>query len=229
MANIFHITTRDAWEHALREGSYTAPSLDAEGFIHCSHAHQYGRVARARFRGQPNLVLLEIDPARVGPEIKHENTEGGTELFPHIYGPLNPDAVTRVHPFDPDAQVEKHLAFVYGTLRRGGVRAMPGLFPGAAFVGRGSVRGRLYDLGEHPGLLLDESGTEVVGEVYEVDEETLKRLDAIEATSYYWRERVEVTLEGRGAECWVYVYDPEAYPSSVLIESGDWIEYAKAK
>lgn len=103
MANIFHITTRDAWERALAAGTYTTPTLDAEGFIHCSHPHQLARVARERFRGQQNLVLLEIDPARVGPEIKHENTEGGTELFPHIYGPLDRDAVTRALPFDPDA------------------------------------------------------------------------------------------------------------------------------
>lgn len=123
----------------------------------------------------------------------------------------------------------KHFVFVYGTLRRGGVRAMPELFPGAGFVGRGGVRGRLYDLGEHPGLLLDESGPPVVGEVYEVDEETLGRLDGIEATSYYWRKRVEVALEGRVTECWVYVYDPAFYPSRALIDSGDWIEYAKAK
>lgn len=123
----------------------------------------------------------------------------------------------------------KHLVFVYGTLRRGGVRAMPGLFPGARFVGGGGVRGSLYDLGEFPGLLLEESGPPVVGEVYEVDEEVLDRLDEIEATSFYRRERVEVSLGGRRAECWVYVYDPALYPGGALITSGDWIEHARAK
>jgi uncharacterized protein (DUF952 family) len=103
MTNILHITTRAAWESALSAGAYTTPTLESEGFIHCSEPRQVARVANARFRGRQGLVLLEIDPARVGPVIKHENTEGGAELFPHIYGPLNLDAVTRLLPFEPDA------------------------------------------------------------------------------------------------------------------------------
>lgn len=103
MATILHITTPAAWERALSAGAYTTPTLASEGFIHCSEPRQVARVANARFRGRTGLVLLEIDPARVGNEIKYENLEGGAELFPHIYGPLNLDAVTRVLPFEPDA------------------------------------------------------------------------------------------------------------------------------
>lgn len=125
--------------------------------------------------------------------------------------------------------MSKHLVFVYGTLRRGGVRAMPGLFPGARFVGGGSVRGSLYDLGEFPGLLLEGSGPAVTGEVYEVDDDVLDKLDEIEASSFYRRERVEVSLGDERRACWVYVYDPELYPGGVLITSGDWIEHAKTR
>jgi gamma-glutamylcyclotransferase (GGCT)/AIG2-like uncharacterized protein YtfP len=125
--------------------------------------------------------------------------------------------------------MNKHLVFVYGTLRRGGVRAMPDLFPGSKFIGDASVRGSLYDMGEYPGLLLDESDTPVVGEVYEVDDETLSKLDDIEASAYYLRRRVEVSVGGQSMTCWVYVYDPEYYPRPVLIASGDWIEYERAK
>jgi gamma-glutamylcyclotransferase (GGCT)/AIG2-like uncharacterized protein YtfP len=121
----------------------------------------------------------------------------------------------------------EHLVFVYGTLRRGGVRAMPDLFPAARFVGPGTVKGSLYDLGEYPGLSLDESGSTVTGEVYEVDDEILRQLDEIEATTFYSRRQVEVSLERRGAACWVYVYDADSYPSRTLIASGDWIEYAR--
>ena len=103
MSTILHITTRDAWEQALSAGAYTTPTLASEGFIHCSEPRQVARVANERFRGRQGLILLEIDPARVGAVVKHENTEGGAELFPHIYGPLNLDAVTRVVPFEPDA------------------------------------------------------------------------------------------------------------------------------
>src|SRR5215217_1200295 len=90
----------------------------------------------------------------------------------------------------------KHLVFVYGTLRRGGVRAMPELFPGSKFVGVASVGGRLYDFGSYPGLTLGESGSPVAGEVYEVSEEVLKKLDDIEAPAFYSRREVEVSLGG---------------------------------
>lgn len=98
---LLHITTRAAWEEALAAGAYTTPTLASEGFIHCSEPRQVARVANERFRGRKGLVLLLIDPARVGPEVRYENTEGGEELFPHIYGPLNTDAVARVLPFEP--------------------------------------------------------------------------------------------------------------------------------
>ena len=119
--------------------------------------------------------------------------------------------------------------FVYGTLRRGGVRSMPELFPGAEFVGRASVCGRLYDFGEYPGLVSDDAGSTVAGEVYEVGEELLKRLDEIEAPAYYSRREVEVSLGGGSVACWVYEPELSLYPRRALIASGDWIEYAKTK
>lgn len=125
--------------------------------------------------------------------------------------------------------MSKHLVFVYGTLRRGGVRALPELFPDSELVGGASVGGSLYDFGAYPGLLLGESGSPVAGEVYEVSEETLKRLDDIEAPAHYSRREVEVSLGGRGVACWVYEPDLSLYPSRTRITSGDWIEYAKTK
>lgn len=123
----------------------------------------------------------------------------------------------------------KHLVFVYGTLRRGGVRAMPELFPGSEFVGRASVRGSLYDFGEYPGLLLGGAGSPVAGEVYEVGEDVLKQLDDIEAPAHYSRREVEVSLGGAGVRCWVYEPDLSLYPSRTPIPSGDWMEYAGSK
>ncbi|HVF42025.1 MAG TPA: gamma-glutamylcyclotransferase family protein [Pyrinomonadaceae bacterium] len=125
--------------------------------------------------------------------------------------------------------MSKHLVFVYGTLRRGGVRAMPGLFPGSEFVGVAGVRGSLYDFGEYPGLVLDGAGSPVAGEVYEVGEDVLKELDDIEAPAHYSRREVEVSLGGEGVRCWVYEPDLSLYPRRELIASGDWIEYAGTK
>lgn len=125
--------------------------------------------------------------------------------------------------------MDRHLVFVYGTLRCGGARAMPELFPDSKLVGVASVRGGLYDFGAYPGLTLGESGSHVTGEVYEVGEETLKQLDDIEAPAFYSRREVEVSLGGRSVACWVYEPDLTLYPRRTLITSGDWIEYAKTK
>lgn len=103
MAIIFHITTREAWERARPAGTYRPEAFAADGFIHCSTPGQVVRVADARFRGQGGLVLLAIDSERVGPEIVYENLEGGAELFPHIYGGLNAEAVAEVLEFEPGA------------------------------------------------------------------------------------------------------------------------------
>ena len=103
MTTIFHITRRDEWERARREGVYRTESLASEGFIHCSRSDQVIRTADRLFRGQTGLVLLEIDARRVKAEIRYENCEGGQEAFSHIYGALNLDSVVRVSAFEPGA------------------------------------------------------------------------------------------------------------------------------
>ena len=108
---ILHITTRTAWIEATRAGQYVAPSLATEGFIHCSTARQALPVARKFYKGQPYLVWLEIDPARLTSELKWEPPSDGTpppgvrqgEAFPHIYGPINLGAVVQVVDFETDA------------------------------------------------------------------------------------------------------------------------------
>jgi gamma-glutamylcyclotransferase (GGCT)/AIG2-like uncharacterized protein YtfP len=125
--------------------------------------------------------------------------------------------------------MDKHLVFVYGTLRRGDARSMSIRFPSSKFITDATVRGSLYDLGAYPGLLLNESDSPVTGEVYEVDEETLKRLDEFEASSNYLRKQVEIPLGAHTRLCWAYEPDPEFYSLQTVITSGDWIEYARMK
>lgn len=107
---------------------------------------------------------------------------------------------------------------------------MPKRFPGAKFIDGGSVRGTLYDLGAYPGLQLNESNSSlVIGEVYEVDDETLNELDDFEASSNYLRKQVEISFGNEKRSGWVYEPNPEYYSPRTLITSGDWIEYAKSK
>lgn len=100
MTTIFHITERQQWEKAQIFGSYHSSTLESEGFIHCSQAHQLAKVANKFFHNQHNLVLLFIESAQVQPEIRYEIAEIN-ELFPHIYGELNIDAVYQVIDFVP--------------------------------------------------------------------------------------------------------------------------------
>jgi uncharacterized protein (DUF952 family) len=102
MLMIYHIAEQSSWEHASSSGSYRPASLTDAGFIHCSTAEQVIRVANTFYRGRHDLVLLAIDESRVSAEIRYENTEGGSELFPHLYGSLSVTAVTTVYPFTPD-------------------------------------------------------------------------------------------------------------------------------
>ena len=100
---ILHLTTASAWDEAVQDGVYKADSLASEGFIHCSTPQQVIPVANRLFRNRHDLVLLQIDTAHVDAAIRYENLEGGTELYPHIYGPLPVSAVVRATPFPPDA------------------------------------------------------------------------------------------------------------------------------
>lgn len=103
MQTIFHITSGHDWQSALPAGAYTADSLSSEGFIHCSTADQILAVANERYRGQKGLLLLVIAVGRVRPEIRYEDCYETGQQFPHLYGPLNLDAVIQVLPFEPEA------------------------------------------------------------------------------------------------------------------------------
>jgi uncharacterized protein (DUF952 family) len=116
---ILHITTRAEWREAQQRGEYRAPSLESEGFIHCSTAKQVVHVANAFYRGKKDLVLLVIDETRVRPEVKREAPAGAPapgisqdDQFPHIYGALNLDAVVQVADFEAGEDGAFQLPFI---------------------------------------------------------------------------------------------------------------------
>jgi uncharacterized protein (DUF952 family) len=101
---IYHITSRAAWNEAQDRGEYRTESLETEGFIHCSTEEQVVPVAQKFYAGQHDLLLLVIEPALLESDLKWEPPSEGTpppgvsegDLFPHIYGPINLDAVVKV-------------------------------------------------------------------------------------------------------------------------------------
>jgi glutathione S-transferase len=102
---LFHIARRADWERAQREGAYRVSTLgkqlDEVGFIHLSFAHQVKAVADALYRGMPDLVLLELDPDRLGVPVVVEEVEGAGERFPHLYGEFDPRAVIAAGAYEP--------------------------------------------------------------------------------------------------------------------------------
>lgn len=99
MTTILHITQRKQWEQSKLLGTYEGDTLDSEGFIHCSTSRQIIKVANTFFPHQKGLVLLFINSEKVHAAIRYEGVEA--ELFPHIYGALNVDAVFKVIDFEP--------------------------------------------------------------------------------------------------------------------------------
>ncbi len=113
LQTIYHITSRAAWEQAQKAGEYRAESLDSQGFIHLSQAHQVLGVLKAFYADQFGLVVLVVEVNRLKTGLKLEppvhpkpgaSLPPENELFPHLYGPLNLDAVMRVVdvPHNPD-------------------------------------------------------------------------------------------------------------------------------
>ena len=96
---IVHLCNRSAWRAALQIGEYRPPSLETEGFIHCSRPGQIVDVANRFYPGAWDLVLLWIDPQQVRAEIRWDAVD--EQVFPHIYGPLNLTAVLAVDEFCP--------------------------------------------------------------------------------------------------------------------------------
>ena len=95
---ILHIALPDDWAAAKPTGEYRVSTrgvtLDDEGFIHCSYPNQVEGVANRFYADIAELVLLHLEPELLDAEVRLEPAvEGGTEEFPHVYGPIPTAAV----------------------------------------------------------------------------------------------------------------------------------------
>lgn len=106
MALIYHLLTPEDWQKAQVMGAYTPASLVAEGFIHASYASQIVVVAKSFSSGHVMLMLLCIDSEKVTSPVRDEAvrpSDAKEDRFPHIYGPLNIDAIVHVFHLLPSA------------------------------------------------------------------------------------------------------------------------------
>ncbi|MBP5856292.1 DUF952 domain-containing protein [Marivibrio halodurans] len=96
---IYHLAKADAWAQALAERRYEGVAADrADGFLHFSTAEQIAESARRHRAGEPDLMLLTVDPARLDPDTLKWETSRGGKLFPHIYGTVPLEAVVSLDP-----------------------------------------------------------------------------------------------------------------------------------
>jgi uncharacterized protein (DUF952 family) len=106
MTMIYHMCRADEWAEAIKTGTYRGSSQDlADGFIHFSTAAQIVESARKHRAGQDGLLLVAVEAQRLGERLKWEKSRGG-DLFPHLYGPLDPaeSASAQPLPLGPDGE-----------------------------------------------------------------------------------------------------------------------------
>ena len=96
---IYHIVLPDAWA-AFESDLYRAASLESEGFIHCSFAGQLDSVIDRYYSYADKIIVLEIESERLMSRVLDE-VSTGNEIYPHIYGPINRDAILRVEEVCP--------------------------------------------------------------------------------------------------------------------------------
>ncbi len=92
---IYHVTDNKSWQKAIEKGFFEVPSLHTEGFIHTSKAEQVKGVLERYYAGKTDLLLLHIEETKLRAPLKYELAPSVGEMFPHIFGPLNIDAVVK--------------------------------------------------------------------------------------------------------------------------------------
>jgi uncharacterized protein (DUF952 family) len=99
---IYKIVAVEEWREAEQAGRFSGSAVDlADGYIHLSTATQVAETAAKHFAGRGDLLLVAVDEAALGRQLRYEASRGGA-LFPHLYGPLPLSAVLRVDPLRLD-------------------------------------------------------------------------------------------------------------------------------
>jgi len=92
---IYHICTRESWEAQSENKIYVHDSLEEEDFIHCSESQQVEGVLERYFKDENNLLMLAIESKKLISKLQYDAAPNG-EFFPHIYGPINKDAIVAI-------------------------------------------------------------------------------------------------------------------------------------
>jgi gamma-glutamylcyclotransferase (GGCT)/AIG2-like uncharacterized protein YtfP len=129
--------------------------------------------------------------------------------------------------------------FVYGTLRAGeandiGEAAARHDITAPEWLGSATIRGRLFDFGAYPGLVVDGDGVDVKGDIYEIDDELVAVLDEIEAVypgveGLFLAREVTLEVDGEPLTCRYYPVSAKSVKGLPEIHSGDWVAYRSGR
>ena len=104
MTRIYKLIGREAWQAAVAAGRFDGAAVDlADGFIHVSTAAQAAETGRRYFRGQKDLLVVGFEAETLGAALRWEPSRGG-DLFPHLYGPLDPALAVETLTVELDAE-----------------------------------------------------------------------------------------------------------------------------
>lgn len=109
---IYKILRRPEWDAFRAAGQTAGAPVDlADGYLHFSTSAQVVETAARHFATETNLVLVAVDPDRLGPALRWEPSRGG-QLFPHLYRELRTDDILWSRPLTlgPDGHITGDLA-----------------------------------------------------------------------------------------------------------------------
>ncbi len=115
----------------------------------------------------------------------------------------------------------KQLVFTYGTLMKG--QRAYGIFGEITYIGDGVLKDYgLYEVGTYPAAV-PVKGFQVFGELYEIDEETLKRFDDYEDEGdLYIRRLVKIETDKGPVDAWFYEYNKDVSHMELRAPRGKW-------
>ena len=93
---LYHLATPDEWAAYDAAGRIQPPSLETEGFVHCSYGRQVAGTVAKHFAGVAALLALRLTPDAIGHEIVVEDSYGSGQAFPHVYAAIPAAAVAEV-------------------------------------------------------------------------------------------------------------------------------------
>lgn len=109
----YHGTPKAYWDSLDPNIAYVPPEFDREGFIHCTDGREaVSIILTLVYRKQLEpFVVLGIDLDQVKAEVKYEDPAG---IYPHIYGPLNRDAIVAVQDVERSPEGIFHMPPIMG-------------------------------------------------------------------------------------------------------------------